>query len=104
MMSFKDMVANDIDAVFLNLEEFGEPHKIEGDTITAVLDDNSYAQGGQELGLAESSLTLYAAIKDLPPRRSAGEGLLVDGRELIISSWSEAMGVAIITFDQSMTM
>ena len=75
--SFKEMVANDVRSTFLNLEEFGEEHRVEGKTITAVMDENALKerQGGQELSVAESSLLLYAAVEDLPARRPAGEGL-----------------------------
>ena len=38
---FKKMVADDRRLVFLNLAEFGEEHKVDGKTITVVLDDNA---------------------------------------------------------------
>jgi hypothetical protein len=104
--SFKEMVANDVRSTFLNLEEFGEEHRVEGQTITAVVDENALKerQGGQELSVAESSLLLYAAVEDLPARRPAGEGLNVDGREYIINDWSEDMGIATIALGQTVTM
>lgn len=54
--------------------------------------------------MAESSLILYAAVEDLPPRRPAGEGLNIDGREYIVNDWSEDMGVATIALGQTVTM
>ena len=89
--SFKAMVEADRRRTFLNLDEFGEKHTVEGRAIAAVLDDNALKerQGGQELSVAESSLLLYAAVEDLPARRPAGEGLNVDGREYIVNDWSE---------------
>lgn len=103
---FKKMVANDVRSTFLNLEEFGEEHRVEGKTITVVLDDNALKerQGGQELSVAESSLLLFAAVEDLPARRPAGEGLNVDGREYIINDWAEDMGIATIALAQTITM
>lgn len=103
---FKGMVARDLRSTFLNLEEFGEPHRVEGKTITAVIDENALKerQGGQELSVAESSLLLYAAVEDLPARRPAGEGLNVDGREYIVNDWSEDMGLATIALGQTVTM
>lgn len=103
---FKKMVERDRQIVFLNIDEFGEEHKVEGRTITVVLDDNALKerQGGQELGVAESSLMLYAAVEDLPIRRPAGEGLNIDGREYIINDWSEDMGIATIALGQTVTM
>lgn len=104
--NFKEMVARDLRKTFLNLEEFGEKHRIEGKTIVAVLDENTLTErkGGQELSVAESSLLLYAAVGDLPARRPAGEGLNVDGREYIINDWTEDMGMATIALGQTITM
>lgn len=104
--SFKEMVAKDVHSTFLNLEEFGEEHRVEGKTITAVIDENALKerQGGQELSVAESSLLLYAAVEDLPARRPAGEGLNVDGREYIVNDWSEDTGIATVALGQTVTM
>jgi hypothetical protein len=104
--SFKAMVEADRRRTFLNLDEFGEKHAVEGRTIAAVLDDNALKerQGGQELSVAESSLLLYAAVEDLPARRPAGEGLNVDGREYIVNDWSEDMGIATVALGQTVTM
>ena len=104
--SFKAMVEADRRRTFLNLDEFGEQHAVEGRAIAAVLDDNALKerQGGQELSVAESSLLLYAAVEDLPARRPAGEGLNVDGREYIVNDWSEDMGIATVALGQTVTM
>ena len=101
--SFKAMVEADRRRTFLNLDEFGEKHTVEGRAIAAVLDDNALKerQGGQELSVAESSLLLYAAVEDLPARRPAGEGL---NREYIVNDWSEDMGIATVALGQTVTM
>lgn len=39
--SFKAMVEADRRRTFLNLDEFGEKHTVEGKAIAAVLDDNA---------------------------------------------------------------
>ncbi|WP_287827059.1 sugar ABC transporter ATP-binding protein [Oscillibacter sp.] len=104
--NFKAMVANDLRRTFLNLEEFGETHKVEGKETTIVIDEDALKElaGGQKLGIAESSLLFCAAAEDLPPRRPAGEGLNVDGREYIILDWSEDMGLATVALGQNVTM
>lgn len=103
---FKAMIASDRLNTFLNLQEFGEEHRVEGKIITVVLDDDTLKerQGGQELGVAESSLLLFAAVEDLPPKRPAGEGLNIDGREYIINDWREDMGIATVALGQTVTM
>lgn len=40
MSAFKDMVARDLDAVFLNVDEFAELHMVEGKEIPVVMDDD----------------------------------------------------------------
>ncbi len=75
--SFKAMVEADRRRTFLNLDEFGEKHTVEGQAIAAVLDDNALKerQGGQELGVAESSLCCFmrqSRICPLGARREKG--------------------------------
>lgn len=40
MMSFKDVIRNDIKQVFLNFEEFGEYHRLNGQEILLIIDEN----------------------------------------------------------------
>ena len=56
-MGFKDMVAADNLAVFLDVETFGEIYRIEGREIPIVLDTDELKerQGGQDLAVAESA-------------------------------------------------
>lgn len=101
-MSFKEMVARDR-ALFLNLDEFGEEHRIDGRKVTVVLDDNALKerQGGAELSVAESSLLIYAAVEDLPTPKAPGAGMNVDGREYIVDDWSIDMGIATVALRQN---
>ena len=92
------MVASDIKSIFINFDDFGEIHRIEGKEITIVIDNDTLKekQGGQDLAVAESAALFYAHTADLPTRRQAGECLNVDGKECIIDDWSEDMGLATI--------
>ena len=60
--SFKAMVEADRRRTFLNLDEFGEKHTVEGRAIAAVLDDNALKerQGGAR---AERRGVLAAALR-----------------------------------------
>lgn len=97
-MAFKDAVANDIQKIFLDLEFFGEQHRIEGKKISIVIDNDKLKekQGGQDLAVAESDLLFYARSADLPARRPAGEILNVDGREYIVDDWQDDMWMATV--------
>ncbi len=97
-MTFKEMVAADNAATFLNLDEFGEIHTVEGQQITAIMDSQALKerQAGAELSVAEASLLLYAVVGDLPEERAPGATLNVDGCEYIVSDWSVDAGMATI--------
>ncbi|MBO5953359.1 MAG: sugar ABC transporter ATP-binding protein [Oscillospiraceae bacterium] len=102
-MGFKDMVAADIAATFLDSNFFGEPYRIEGKTVLIVIDNDQLKerQGGQDLAVAESATLFHASAADLPPRKAPGSSLNVNGRECLIDDWTEAMGVATIALREN---
>lgn len=104
-MGFKDMVAADRSAVFIDLDFFGEEYRIEGKKITIVVDTDELKerQGSQDLAVAESATLFYARTEDLPPRRSPGQSLNVNGRECIIDDWKVDMGIATIVLRENIT-
>lgn len=104
-MNFREMLDDDIKNVFLNVEEFGSEHFVEGKKITCIFDDEALRerQSGNELGVSESSMLLYACVNDLPSQKGAGEHLLVDGKEYVIDDWAVNMGMATIALSQTRT-
>lgn len=104
-MGFKDMVAADRSAVFIDPDFFGEECRIEGKCIPIVLDTDELKvrQGSQDLAVAESSTLFYAKVEDLPSRRSPGQSLNVNGRECLIDDWKVDMGIATIVLRENIT-
>lgn len=103
MSNFKAQLKADIDAIFLNFEEFAELHDIEGRPIKAVVDVPIFGESANaSVGLSECDLLLFAKVEELPRIRPAGESLNVDGREFTIISWREDFGVAEIQLTQQM--
>lgn len=105
-MGFKDMVAADRSTVFLNDSFFGEAVRVEGKPVTIVLDNHELKkrQGGQDLAVAESSTLFYAKVEELPARRAPGASLNINGRECIVDSWEEDMGIATIVLRETISM
>ena len=103
MSSFKNMMAADR-GIFLNIDEFGDKHEIEGRTITAVLDEETFDESkkGEDIGLASFDSVLFARVEDLPRQRPSGESLNVDGRECTIISWRSDAGMATIYLSHQM--
>ncbi len=102
-MGFKDMVAADRESVFLNLNFFGEMHRVEGKRIPIMIDNDELKerQGGQDLAVAESATLFYARAEDLPPRRAPGSSININGRECLIDDWSEDMGMATVVLREN---
>ena len=104
MSLFKDMMAADR-GIFLNLDEFGDEHVIEGKTITAVLDDETFGESkkGEDIGLAAYDFVLFAQTEDLPEQRASGESLNVNGKECTIISWKTDGGMSSVYLSHQMT-
>ena len=66
-------------------------------------DELKERQGSQDLAVAESATLFYARTEDLPPRRSPGQSLNVNGRECIIDDWKVDMGIATIVLRENIT-
>lgn len=103
-MSFKDDILNDVNNVFLNLEDFGEEHIIDGKPVICMFDDDALKirSGSNELSVSESTLLLFAKESDLP-RKVVGEDLLIDGRVYIVDDWKVNLGVAEVALHQNVS-
>ena len=101
-MNFKDQVAADLSAIFLNTDEFAEFHSVEYKLIQCVLDmDDSKIGGGKVLGVSEPQIRLFAKVDDLPPRKAPGNLINIDNTDYQIDGWAEDMGMATITLKQT---
>ena len=93
-MGFKEAVAADRAATFLNLSEFGETVTVDGREVQAVADKMERAERDFEMGVPSDTMRLFAKTCDLPPRRKPGDVLVVDGRTYTVLSWTDEMGIA----------
>ena len=66
----------------MQLEDFGEVHKIEGKSITIIIDNDTLVtmKNGNILGVAESDTLIFARTEDLEGEKAPGSALNVDGR------------------------
>lgn len=98
-MNFKEMVKSDIDSVFLNLEEYGEEHEINGEVVICVIDSDNIRekQGGTSKALSEADMMIFARTEDLSNQKGYGDTLILDGVPYIVQTWDDAMGMTTIT-------
>lgn len=104
-MTFKEQLQQDLDAVFLNTDEFGELHRVEGKQLPVVVDNDQLVKlkQGQILGLVEADMLLMGKESDFPPDMDPGRLLNVDGKELIVTSSGTDMGLIEVALRQNRT-
>lgn len=83
-MTFKDVIADDIRTVFLNPEEFGEPHQVDGRQMTVIIDNSeiierSKKQVDRTEGVYEKLLLFYVARSAFGRLPAVGNALQFDG-------------------------
>lgn len=103
-MGFKDIAYNDISTVFLNPEEFGEEHVVDGRAMNIVMDNveiiersKKQSEAGRIDGVFKRELLFYVSRSDFGPMPAQGRILTLDGRKYIVSDSVEEGGVYSIT-------
>lgn len=100
-MNFKEIIANDLE-IFLNPDEFGEIHELEGQPTLIVIDENSFNQfsGTMEMentmqGIFQSTLTIYVKADDFK-KPDVGDRIKLDGNYYEVAGVSESLGLLTI--------
>ena len=103
-MGFKEIAYNDISSVFLNPEEFGEEHVVDGRAMNIVMDNveiiersKKQSEAGRIDGVFKRELLFYVSRSDFGPMPAQGRILTLDGRKYIVSDAVEEGGVYSIT-------
>lgn len=104
MSGFKDMVAADRDAVFLNLDEFADVHNLNGKECNCILQDESVAEevltadrfSQTYSGLYGSRLLVNVKTEDLPEIPVEGQTFYVDNKLYMVESSANDMGMLTI--------
>ena len=97
--TLKELIASDIDLIFMQLDDFGETHRVEGEEIVIVIDNDTLAtmKNGNILDVAESDMLFFAKTEDLPVKKAPGSAINIDGRECTVDLWTENLGISQVT-------
>lgn len=103
-LSFKDIIHNDIKQTFLNLEEFGETHKVNGTPMTIIFDDIEHVEREKQMkstmdGLFVRQYFMYVAADAFGPLPAQGKLVTVDGKRYAIVDATDESGVYGITLE-----
>lgn len=99
MMTFKDVIAQDVHHVFLNQKEFAEEHTVNGRPMLVQLDENELLErdksrmGGHQDGLYKARRLIFVSASDFGARPAIGSLLNLDGRQYKITACTEEAGM-----------
>lgn len=107
MKTFKEQVAADNSAAFLNILEFAEEHDLNGTACIAILQDLSVAEGlstgtgaSQTYpGVYGSRLQVNCLTDALPEVPVYGQVFFVDDKQYLVESCANDMGVLTIQLE-----
>ncbi|MCM3632938.1 hypothetical protein [Paenibacillus camelliae] len=102
MSLFKQQVAADIAATFLNAAEFAEEHDIDGEMVLIVLDTDIYSdrrESRTEDGVYVNYLTFFVEESALGYRPVENQLIVFDGHQSVVSSVDEDMGMLMVTLE-----
>ena len=106
--TFKELLNQDINQVFLNPDEFAEYHMVNGQKILCMIDNNellerrSIVKNGEKTvkdGLFLASLLLYARTEDLHGKPILGGVMTVDGRQYRVTDATDEMGICSVCLE-----
>ena len=110
--TFKDCLAADISAVFLNKMEFADTHTINGKKMTALVDDNELQErdkfkmvgvGGGGTAYKATRM-VYVAKADFGRRPALGVIVNLDGRDYrVAQGTTEEAGILAIALEANRT-
>ena len=108
MSAFKDMVAEDMDAVFLNMDEFAEEHELNGVICACIVEspttEERFKKGKDYEGQdAMHGLTAIIHVKksDIEEMPSEGQKFSLDGSYSLVDSCTEHMGMLTIRLKEN---
>lgn len=107
-MMFKEILREDIRALFFDLGEFAELHEINGRQMCVILDSNELLEresgnriGRHQDGLYRAQMLLYVKAEEYGARPKVGSMLYLDGKPYRVSEAVDEGGVYSITVEVS---
>ena len=104
MMSFKDIIEDDVHGVFMNPQEFSEMHTVNGVEMAVQIDSNEQIEREKRFnqhmdGIYLNEKLIYVAASDFGPLPKQGSILTLDKRTYRVADAVSEDGVYSITIE-----
>ncbi len=96
----KDQIINDIQGVFLDSDEFGDTHNIDGTDKTVIVDDDLLEQKKMQHDLYQAELLFHIASSDID-KPEPGQSMLFDDKSYRVLSAIENDGMYTVTLHRN---
>ena len=103
-MTLKEAIQDDIKGVFLNFEEFGEYHNLNGQKTLIIIDESELTEREKKMKGVDGELhnrqfLFYVASEDFGALPSPGRILNFDGKEYLITDAIDESGIYSINLE-----
>ncbi len=109
-MTFKDVIGQDIKNAFLNFDEFGTIHKLNGKDTLIIIDENELTEREKKLKnygslkgtngeLYMKQLLFYVDARNFGPLPALGRILNFDGKQYLITDAENEDGIYSISLE-----
>lgn len=107
MSVFKDLIRHDANNLFLNLEEFGDIHTVDGRRMTIMIDDSEQDERNKAVltdtsleAIYDSTRLIYVRSEEYGRLPSPGKLLNLDGNPYRITKATDEYGIYSITIER----
>ncbi len=88
-VTFKSVLESDVNNVFFNPDEFGDPHTIDGVSMTAIVDEMEQIEREKKMkskmdGIYARQVLLYVKASEFGPLPAQGRIVTLDGKKYTV--------------------
>lgn len=101
-MSFKDMISADLN-IFLNIDEFGEIHNIDGKDYTLIIDNDQLKERSKKEydGISVGEVLFFVTKEAFGKKPSPGSPMTFNSKQMYVFDSREDMGMYEIILSQN---
>lgn len=106
--SFKEVMKDDVNNTFMNVDEFADMHTVDGKEIPVLVDDNEIIEREKKMksnmdGVYVKQKLIYVKADDFGPLPAVGRQIVFDEKRYMVTDSTDEDGVYTITMEANRT-
>ena len=101
--TLKELMDQDVDNGFFNLNDFAEWHVVDGKKVLAIVDSSELLarKSGMEEGISNATRLIRLKRRDVDYDKLPDDSIEYDGKMCVVDQWSEDSGEIIVLMHQA---